>query len=631
MSLLTGFDLHLLAEGTHARAYNKLGAHLSDDPDAPGAVFAVWAPHARSVSVIGDFNGWDPYADPMERLDGPGVWERRVPNAGPGQLYKFAIGSGPDGHRIDKADPFAFACELRPRTASQLVRLDGYEWGDGDWMKVRKGPHAPGAPISIYEVHLGSWMRVPEEENRWLTYREVAPKLADYAAGMGYTHVELMPIAEHPFDGSWGYQGVGYFAPTSRFGPPHDFMFLVDHLHRRGLGVILDWVPGHFADDPHGLARFDGTPLYEHPDPRRGVHREWNSLIFNFGAPGVANFLVSNALFWLDLYHVDGLRVDAVASMLYLDYARKSDEWLPNQYGGRENLEAIALLRRVNEVVHEAYPDVITFAEESTAWPMVSRPTKVGGLGFDYKWDLGWMHDTLNYLAHDPIERKNHHNELTFRMLYAFSESYVLPLSHDEVVYGKKSLFNKMPGDAAQKLANVRLLFGYMFAQPGKKLLFMGDDLAQPAEWDHDGSIDWGLLDEPGHAGVKRWVRDLNTTYRAERALHELDTHPDGFQWVDCNDSSQSVLCLLRQARSADDPVLVVCNFTPVVRTNYRVGVPHEGRWDEILNSDATLYGGEGHGNIGGLLAAPVPCHGFGQSLNLVLPPLALVAFRRGR
>jgi 1,4-alpha-glucan branching enzyme len=473
-------------------------------------------------------------------------------------------------------------------------------------------------------------MRVPEEGDRWLTYREVAPKLARYVSEMGYTHVEFLPVGEHPFDGSWGYQSVGYFAPTSRFGPPTDFMYLVDTMHRKGIGVILDWVPAHFPRDEHGLGFFDGTHLYEHPDPRRGHHQDWDTFIFNYGKPGVANFLTSNALFWLDRYHVDGLRVDAVASVLYLDYARKSGDWLPNEYGGRENLEAITLLRRVNERIHQEYPDVLTFAEESTAWPMVTRPTSVGGLGFDYKWDLGWMHDTLDYLAQDPIERKDHHNRLTFRMLYAFSESFVLPLSHDEVVYGKRSLLNKMPGDDWQRFANLRLLFGYMFAQPGKKLMFMGDEFGQWNEWNHDTSLDWHLLGQPAHSGLRRWVRDLNTTYRAIPALHELDCHPDGFSWIDCNDVGQSVLCLLRKARSTDDPVVVVCNFTPVPRHNYRVGVPRAGAWQEILNSDAAMYGGSGQGNIGEVRTSPVSWHGQPQSLNLTLPPLAMIAFRPG-
>ena len=631
MSFLTDFDHHLLSEGTHTRAYRKLGAHVIAHEGTIGTAFAVWAPNARSVAVIGDFNGWNPAADPMHQRGGTGVWERFVPGVGPGSLYKYAITPKAGDIRLDKADPYGFAAEIRPQTASKVWDLAGFGWGDREWMESRKGRQAVESPISIYEVHLGSWMRVPEQHDRWLTYRELAHRLAEYVHEMGFTHVELLPISEHPFDGSWGYQPVGYFAPTSRFGNPHDFMFLVDTLHRAGIGVILDWVPAHFPNDEHGLAQFDGTPLYEHPDPRRSHHQDWDTLIFNYGSPGVSNFLSSNALFWLDQYHIDGLRVDAVASMLYLDYSRKQGEWLPNQYGGRENLEAVALMRRINDRIHAEYPDVLTFAEDSTAWPMVSRPTSIGGLGFDYKWDLGWMHDTLSYMAHDPIERKSHHNQLTFRMLYAFSENFVLPLSHDEVVHEKGSLLKKMPGDTWQKFANLRLLFGYMFAQPGKKLLFMGCEFGQWREWDHDTSLDWHLAGEPLHQGLKRWVRDLNTTYRGDTALHELDCHPDGFRWIDCNDVAQSVFSLLRKGRAEDDMVLIVCNFTPVPRQNYRVGVPRSGKWDEILNSDAPIYGGSGQGNIGGLKSTPVAWHGYPQSLNLTLPPLGMVAFRKAQ
>jgi 1,4-alpha-glucan branching enzyme len=628
MSLLTDFDLYLLAEGTHSRAYEKLGAHVVDRDGSIGTEFAVWAPNADTVSVVGDFNDWRTGAHPMQLRAGTGLWEAYIPGVGPGVLYKYAIHSQGAGRRVDKADPYGFAAEIRPRTASKVWDLSGYSWNDQAWMAARRGVQSQSAPISLYEVHLGSWMRMPEQDGRWLTYRELARKLGDYASEMGYTHVELMPVSEHPFDGSWGYQPVGYFAPTSRFGTPDDFMFLIDALHQRGLGVILDWVPAHFPNDEHGLGDFDGTPLYEHPDPRRGHHQDWDTLIFNYGRPGVASFLISNALFWLDKYHLDGLRVDAVASMLYLNYSREPGEWLPNEFGGRENLEAITLLRSVNEQVHADFPDALTFAEDSTDWPMVSRPTTVGGLGFDYKWDLGWMHDTLAYMSHDPIERKNHHNQLTFRMLYAFSENFVLPLSHDEVVYGKRSLLEKMPGDAWQKFANLRLLFGYMFAQPGKKLMFMGDEFGQDREWNHDASLDWHLLDVPMNKGLKRWVRDLNTAYRGEPALHELDCHPDGFAWIDCNDVGQSVLCLLRNGRSGDQ-VLFVCSFTPTPRHNYRVGVPRSGRWEEILNSDAPIYGGSGQGNIGEVKTAPIAWHGHPQSLNLTLPPLAMIAFRK--
>jgi 1,4-alpha-glucan branching enzyme len=625
---LTDFDLHLMHEGTHHRSYEKLGAHVTIHEGAAGTLFAVWAPNAREVSVLGEFNGWDPRATPMARRGESGIWARFVPGIGPGASYMYSIVGHDGGDRVLKADPYGFAADVRPGTASKVWDISGYEWGDAEWLATRRGVNSLGAPIAIYEVHLGSWMRVPEESDRWLTYRELGPKLADYASEMGYTHVELLPVAEHPFDGSWGYQSTGYFAPTSRFGTPDDFMAFVDTLHRRGLGVILDWVPAHFPRDEHGLGLFDGTHLYEHADPRRGLHQDWDTFIFNYGRPQVANFLTSNALFWLDKYHVDGLRVDAVASMLYLDYSREDGEWVPNEYGGRENLEAIAFLRRFNERVHAEFPGVLTIAEDSTAWPMVTRPTDVGGLGFDLKWDLGWMHDMLAYMAIDPIHRKENHGKLTFRGLYAFTENFILPLSHDEVVYGKGSLLAKMPGDTWQKFANLRLLLGTMYAQPGKKLLFMGDEFGQWREWNHDTSLDWHLLSEPMHRGLRRWVRDLNTLYRGEPALHELDCHPDGFAWVDCNDAEQSVLSLLRKGRSTGDVVLVVCNFTPVPRHNYRVGVPRGGHWAEILNGDATLYGGSGQGNIGGVATTPVYWHGQPQSLNITLPPLAVVAFR---
>lgn len=624
---LGDFDLYLLAEGTHYRSYEKLGAHVSPWHSAAATSFGVWAPNARGVSVVGDFNAWDPTAHPLFPRGNNGIWERVVPGAGEGQRYRYSV-VGPDGSRFEKADPYGFAAELRPGTASIVWDLSNHAWGDAEWMATRSKANSASAPITIYEVHLGSWMRVPEEGNRWLSYRELAPKLADYVHGMGYTHVELLPIAEHPFDGSWGYQVTGYFAPTSRFGTPDDFRFLVDTLHQRGIGVILDWVPAHFPNDEHGLREFDGTSLYEYADPRQGRHPDWNTCIFNTGRPEVANFLISNALFWLDKYHIDGLRVDAVASMLYLDYSRKPGEWVPNEYGGRENLEAIALLRRVNERVHAEFPGTLTIAEESTAWPMVSRPTNVGGLGFDMKWDLGWMHDTLKCLGIDPLFRKHNHNLLTFRGLYAFGECFVLPLSHDEVVHGKGSLLNKMAGDDWQKFANLRLALGWMHAQPGKKLLFMADDLAQWREWNHDTSLDWHLLNEPAHRGFNRWVRDLNTVYRAHPSLHRQDCHPSGFQWADCHDAEQSVISLFRKDESSDDWVLFVLNFTPVPRHNYRVGVPRSGSWSEILNSDALLYGGSGQGNIGGVRTAPVYWHGQPQSLNLTVPPLGLIALK---
>jgi 1,4-alpha-glucan branching enzyme len=625
---LSDFDIYLWAEGSHARMYEKLGAHLDERGNQRGTRFAVWAPNADEVSVIGEFNGWKPGADRLRPVGASGVWEGFVAGVGAGAAYKYAIHNRDSGYHVDKADPFAFASELRPGTASRVCDLSGYEWGDSRWMGYRGGVNSRGAPISIYEIHLGSWRRAPES-NAWLSYRDVAPMLADYCHEMGFTHVELMPITEHPFDGSWGYQTTGYFAPTSRFGAPQDFMSFIDTLHQRGIGVILDWVPAHFPRDEHGLGYFDGTHLYEHSDPRQGVHKDWGTFIYNYGRHEVASFLLSSALFWLDRYHIDGLRVDAVASMLYLDYSRKEGEWAPNRFGGRENLEAIEFLKKFNERVYADFPDVITVAEESTAWPRVSRPTYLGGLGFGYKWDMGWMHDTLQYLSLDPIHRKFHHNLLSFRMLYAWSENYVLPLSHDEVVHGKGSLLGKMAGDEWQKFANLRLLFGYMFGQPGKKLLFMGGEFGQWHEWNHDAALDWHLLDQPRHRGLQRWVRDLNTFYRGTRAVHELDCDSGGFEWVDANDAENSVASFLRKGREGSRDVLFVYNFTPVPRHNYRVGVPHGGHWNEVLNSDAPIYGGSGQGNFGGLDAAPVPCHGRPYTLTVTVPPLGVVAFQR--
>jgi 1,4-alpha-glucan branching enzyme len=627
-SSLTDFDIHLWAEGSHFRIYEKLGAHLAERDGTAGVRFAVWAPDAREVSVIGDFNGWRPGSHPLHPVRSTGVWEGFIPGVRVGALYKYSITSRVQNYRVDKADPCGFATEIRPQTASKVWDLSGHAWGDNDWIKRRGRASALDAPLSIYEVHLGSWRRVPEEGNRWLTYRELAPRLTEYVRHMGFTHVEFLPISEHPFDGSWGYQPVGYFAPTSRFGNPDDFMYLIDTLHQHGIGVILDWVPAHFPRDEHGLGYFDGTHLYEHADPRQREHRDWGTFIFNYGRREVSNFLISNALFWLDKYHIDGLRVDAVASMLYLDYSRKEGEWIPNQYGGRENLEAVAFLRRFNERVYAEYPDVLTIAEESTAWPMVSRPTYVGGLGFGLKWDMGWMHDTLLYFSRDPVHRKYHHDKLTFRMLYAFTENYVLPLSHDEVVYGKRSLLSKMPGDDWQKFANLRLLFGCLFTQPGKKLLFMGGEFGQWREWNHDASLDWDLLERPLHQGLQRWVRDLNTLYRGEPALHQLDCDPTGFEWIDCNDADQGVLAFLRKGKDPKAAVLIACNFTPVPRHEYLVGVPQDGVWAELLNSDAPLYGGSGQGNLGGVTATPLPSHGRPYSLTLTLPPLAVVAFK---
>jgi len=623
-SPLTDDDIYLFNEGSHFRLYEKLGAHPMTVDGVEGTHFAVWAPNANSVCVMGEFNGWNKGSHPLRPTGQSGVWQGFIPGVKTGCVYKYHISSQFHGYRVDKADPFAFHAEVPPRTASVVWEL-GYSWGDQEWMEYRKERNALGSPIAIYEVHLGSWARVPEEGNRYLTYRELAPKLAEYVKRMGFTHVEFLPVMEHPFYGSWGYQTTGYFAPTSRYGTPQDFMFLVDYLHQNGIGVFLDWVPSHFPTDEHGLGYFDGTHLYEHSDPRKGLHPDWNSLIFNYGRNEVRSFLISSALFWLDKYHADGLRVDAVASMLYLDYSRKQGEWIPNQYGGRENLEAISFLRKLNEEVYKAYPDVQMVAEESTAWPMVSRPTYVGGLGFGFKWDMGWMHDTLVYITKDPVHRKYHHNTLTFRMIYAFSENFILPLSHDEVVHGKGSLLSKMPGDDWQKFANLRLLFGYMYAQPGKKLLFMGGEFGQWREWKHDESLDWHLTQYHRHAQVQQWVSDLNAFYKGEPAMHELDCDPDGFQWIDASDYQSSVLSFIRKGRSNDHLVLVVCNFTPVPRYNYRVGVPRGGFWQERLNSDAKEYGGSGHGNFGGVEAVPIPMHGRPWSLNLTLPPLAVV------
>jgi 1,4-alpha-glucan branching enzyme len=626
---LTDFDLYLWGEGKHYRAYEKLGAHLTEQDELAGTHFAVWAPNAREVSVIGDFNGWEPGAFYLHQRGTSGIWEGFVPGVGQGALYKFAIESHHQGYRVVKADPYAFATEMRPNTASRVWDLGGHAWGDADWMTRRGRAHTVDAPISIYEVHLGSWMRVPNEGNRWLTYRELADKLGAYVQSLGYTHVELLPVSEHPLDMSWGYQTTGYFAPTSRFGTPQDFMHFVDALHRRGIGVILDWVPGHFPRDEFALGYFDGTHLYEHDDPRLGAHQDWGTFIFNYGRTEISNFLISNALFWLDKYHIDGLRVDAVASMLYLDYSRKENEWIPNRYGGRENIDAIDFLRRFNERVYGDYPDVLTLAEESTAWGGVSRPTYTGGLGFGYKWDMGWMHDTLHYLQHEPIHRKYHHNELTFRMLYAFTENYVLPLSHDEVVHGKGALLARMPGNLEEKFANLRLLYAYMYSQPGKKLLFMGGELGQWDEWNSDGSIDWHLLEWPIHQGLQHLVRDLNAVYRREPALHERDCDPAGFEWIDANDYEHSIISFARNGRDARDQIVVALNFTPVPRMNYHIGVAHAGRWDEILNSDADCYGGSGLGNCGGADAAPIPWHGRPCVLNITLPPLGVVMFKR--
>lgn len=623
-SPITEDDLYLFNEGTHYCLYEKLGAHPLVVDGISGTHFAVWAPNAERVSVIGDFNSWDNTSHHLRPRGQSGIWEGFVPGVGVGDLYKYHIASRLNGYHVDKADPYAFHYETPPRTSSIVWNLD-YDWRDGEWMRARGRHNALNAPISIYEVHLGSWRRVPEEGNRPLSYRELAPKLADYVRQTGFTHVEFLPVMEHPFYGSWGYQVTGYFAPTSRYGTPQDLMYLIDYLHQHGIGVILDWVPSHFPTDEHGLGFFDGTHLYEHADARQGLHPDWNSFIFNYSRNEIRSFLMSSASLWLEKYHADGLRVDAVASMLYLDYSRSDGDWIPNEYGGRENLGAISFLREFNRDVYVNHPDVFTVAEESTAWPMVSRPTYVGGLGFGAKWDMGWMHDTLAYMTHDPVFRKYHHDKLTFRMLYAFTENFVLPLSHDEVVHGKGALLSKMPGDDWQRFANLRLLFGYMWAQPGKKLLFMGGEFGQWCEWNHDQSLDWHLLQYAPHAGLVAWVGHLNDLYRRESALHEIEFEPVGFEWIDCSDVDKSVVTFIRRGRSADDIVVVVCNFTPVPRFNYRVGVPRGGFWTELLNSDAVEYGGSGLGNMGGVEAAPVPFQGRTHSLDLTLPPLAVL------
>jgi 1,4-alpha-glucan branching enzyme len=626
-SLLSADDLHLFNEGTHHRLYRKLGAHVCTLNGTDGVHFAVWAPNAERVCLMGDFNGWDKESLSMRQKEHSGIWEIFVPGLGQGSLYKYHVVSRYRGYRVDKSDPFAFATEPPPKKASAVWNLD-YQWGDSAWMSRRRDANGLDRPASIYEVHPGSWRRVPEEGGRPLSYRELGLQLAEYVSQMGFTHVEFLPVMEHPFYGSWGYQTTGHFAPTSRYGSPQDFMWLIDHLHQNGIGVILDWVPSHFPTDEHGLGFFDGTHLFEHSDPRQGKHRDWDTLVFNYGRHEIRSFIISSALFWLDKYHVDGLRIDAVASMLYLDYSREEGEWVPNKFGGRENLEAIELLRDLNRQIYEYYPDVQTHAEESTAWPMVSRPTYVGGLGFGLKWDMGWMHDTLDYMSKNPIHRRFHHDQLTFRGMYQFSENFVLPLSHDEVVYGKGSLLDRMPGDYWQKFANLRLLLGYMYTQPGKKLLFMGGEFGQWSEWYHETSLDWNLLEYPAHRGLQQWVRDLNQAYRDEAALHVFDCHPGGFEWIDCHDAESSTLSYFRKSDAANQGVLVLCNFTPVPREPYSVGAPYPGYWREILNSDAPEYGGSGLGNLGGVHTVPAPCHGRPQSFSLLLPPLGMVCLK---
>jgi 1,4-alpha-glucan branching enzyme len=626
-TLLTDDDLHWFNEGSHLHLHDKLGSHLVKRGDDSGVYFAVWAPNAASVHVIGSFNDWNKQRHPLRPRGSSGLWEGFISDLGRGTNYKYHIVSRNHGYQVDKADPVGIHHEIPPATGTVVWDLE-YQWQDQHWMRQRGDRQKLNSPISVYELHLGSWMRAPEDGYRSLHYRELAPKLAEYVKRMGFTHVEFLPVMEHPFFGSWGYQVTGFFAPSSRFGTPQDLMYLVDYLHQHDIGVILDWVPSHFPNDVHGIAYFDGTALFEHEDPRQGYHPDWSSYIFNYGRHEVRSFLLSSAFFWLDTFHADGLRVDAVASMLYLDYSRREGEWIPNRFGGRENLEAIEFLRRFNAEVYKFHPDIQTIAEESTAWPMVSRPLYVGGLGFGYKWDMGWMHDTLKYMGLDPVYRRHHHNQLTFRGLYAFSENFVLPLSHDEVVHGKGSLLGRMPGDEWQKFANLRLLFGNMFAQPAKKLIFMGGEFGQRREWNHDSSLDWHLTDTAPHAGVQRWVADLNRAYRAEPALHDGDCTPNGFAWIDADDADQSTICWERISRDGRHMVVVVFNYTPVPRLNHRVGVPRGGFWREILNSDAEHYGGSGIGNLGGVEAAPFGWHWRSHSLDIALPPLAVVFFK---
>jgi len=622
-SMLSDDDVYLFNEGTHLRLADHLGAHLTERDGQAGVHFAVWAPNAKGVNVMGDFNGWDPGTIPLSPRGSSGIWEGFVPGVEYAHAYKFHV-VGPNGKGTDKADPFAVHTETPPSTASKVWDLS-YEWDDADWMAERGQRQTHRSPISIYEVHLGSWQR-GEDGRRHLTYREVADPLIAHVTELGFTHVEFLPVMEHPFYGSWGYQSTGYFAPTSRFGTPQDFMYLVDRLHQTGIGVILDWVPSHFPTDEFALGMFDGTHLFEHADPRQGFHPDWQSYIFNYGRSEVRGFLLSSALFWLDRYHADGIRVDAVASMLYLDYSREDGEWIPNEHGGNENIEAIEFLRRMNTEIYSAHPDVQVFAEESTAWPMVSRPTYLGGLGFGFKWDMGWMNDTLDYMSKDPIHRRFHHGGLTFRSVYQHAENYCLPLSHDEVVHGKGSLINKMPGDEWRQRANLRLLLGYQFTVPGKKLLFMGCEFGQRREWAHGEQLEWGLLENEGHRGLQRFTADIASAYRDLPALHAGDCDPSGFRWVDASDTEQSVVSFLRMADGAND-VLVVCNFTPVAREGYRVGVPHAGSWREAVNSDAADYGGSGVGNLGKVDTEAAAMHGFHQSLPVMLPPLAMVVF----
>jgi 1,4-alpha-glucan branching enzyme len=626
--LFSDLDLYLFGEGNHTRIYEKLGAHPMTRDGVEGTHFAVWAPNASRVSVVGDFNGWSGRAHPMRSLGSSGIWAEFVPEAHIGHRYKLEITTR-SGEILEKADPFGFAFEIPPLSASVVCRID-YEWHDHDWMRDRAGFDSWfRRPMAVYEVHLGSWARVPDEGDRYLTYRELADRLIPYVKEMGYTHIELLPVMEHPFSGSWGYQVIGFYAPTSRFGSPTDFKAFVDRCHQHGIGVILDWVPGHFPKDAHGLAQFDGTALYEHADPRQGEHRDWGTLIFNYGRNEVRNFLLANALFWLGEYHVDGLRVDAVASMLYLDYSRQPGEWIPNRYGGRENIEAIDFLRQLNALTHVEHPGSIMVAEESTAWPSVSRPAYVGGLGFTYKWNMGWMNDILEYLRLDPVHRRWHHQHLTFSLLYAFTENFILPFSHDDVVHGKGSMFGKIPGDDWQKAATVRALYAFMYAHPGKKLMFMGAEFGQGREWNYDGSLDWHMLDTPLHSGIRHFVKDLNHLYRREPALHEVDFEGHGFHWIDCNDSDNSIVSFIRRSQDGGDFVVAIVNFTPVPRDGYRIGVPEPGSYIELLNSDSEIYAGSNVGNGGVVFTEPIASHGHAQSLKLTLPPLGCLLLKR--
>lgn len=619
---VSDFYLSDAREETYHQAYQVLGAHHRKLGDVEGFSFVLWAPNAKQVSLVGDFNGWDYRAHPMRRMGSSGIWEIFIPDITVGTIYKYEV-LGYFGQRIQKTDPFAFAMEMRPKTASVVWNIDNYQWHDQEWLEYRSKWVPFDHPVSIYEVHLGSWMRVTEENNRWLTYRELAVKLVDYVKRMGFTHIELMPVAEHPLDASWGYQVTAYFAPTSRYGSPDDFMYFIDYCHQNGIGVIMDWVPSHFPKDDFSLSNFDGTCLYEHMDPRQGEHKEWGTLVFNYGRDEVRSFLISNALFWLEKYHIDGIRVDAVASMLYLDYSRKEGEWILNKYGGRENLEAIHFIKELNVITHIRYPGTVVIAEESTAWPGVSKPTYLGGLGFDFKWNMGWMHDMLEYFSSDPVYRKYKHDLLTFAMLYAFNENFILSLSHDEVVYGKRSLLNKMPGDDWQKFANLRALYGYMFAQPGKKLLFMGGEFGQWWEWNHDRGLDWNLLEYDPHRNLQKYVQDIHQIYRKEPALWEVDHDSSGFEWIDFHDCENSVVSFIRRGKHPQNHLVCVFNFTPVPREGYRVGVPENKFYREILNSDSSFYGGSNLGNSGGLQPQALPFSHYSHSVLLNLPPLS--------